>query len=493
MVWFRVIDVALKGTAFTFGSVLGLYLLGLATGAFAWRARERDQRSALATFAVAQLFVTAWAIAALLFLAWAPADWPGIGGLLARMLSYRGRLGPEADTATFAAFLVVPSFLFLPATIAMGLSYGALQTAVQVDARGASLRVGRLSAANIAGSLLGSLLTGLVVLEVSGTAGALRVLLGLSAGGALIGAIKASRPGIAAAALALGAALLGLIPANEELWRRLHGRARGASIFEEDSAAVVGLVRNRFDGYRVLVNGAGHSELPYGGTHTLLGALAVALHPRPEDVAVIGLGSGNTAWAALARPEVKRAVVFEIAPAQGPALRRLGERGEFVELRALFDDPRVSFRFDDGRRGLRISGEKLDVIEIDALYPWAAWSGNIYSTEFFALCRDRLKRGGLFVSWAPTDRIRRSIASAFPFVRAYSGDFVVASSDPVPEGAPPGVYDSLAARLGSATVEDLHRMIRESKTVARTPGEVNRDLHPRDEFQGPGGSERSSR
>src|SRR6185436_11665931 len=35
IVWFRIIDVAVKSTAFTFGTVLAVYLLGLAAGTLA--------------------------------------------------------------------------------------------------------------------------------------------------------------------------------------------------------------------------------------------------------------------------------------------------------------------------------------------------------------------------------------------------------------------------------------------------------------------------
>ena len=46
------------------------------------------------------------------------------------------------------------------------------------------------------------------------------------------------------------------------------------------------------------MNGKGNSWLPFGGVHTVLGALPVMIHPAPRQVAVVGLGSGDTAWAA---------------------------------------------------------------------------------------------------------------------------------------------------------------------------------------------------
>lgn len=484
MIWFRVIDVSLKGTAFTFGTVLGLYLLGLAIGA---RLPQPRSVAPMRAFAALQLAVVGWAAGSALVVAYAPSDWPGVGHLLGRMVSYRGRLGPAADAPTFATFVLAPALYFLPATIAMGASFAALQKAIQTDASGAALRTGRLQAANIAGSLLGSLVVGLILLEMIGTSATLKSLAVVGAFASLAAGVRAGSRKVAVAAISVGAMVVGAVPANEELWRRLHGRSREGSIFEEDSAAVVALIRNRFGGYRLTVNGAGHSELPYGGTHTLLGALTVALHNDPREVAIVGLGSGNTAWAALAHPGIARATVFEIAPAQRPALVRLEARGEFPELRALLSDPRVAFRFDDGRRGLERGADRFDVIEIDALYPWAAWSGNIYSVEFFELCRDRLKPGGLLVTWAPTARIKRSVVEAFPHVRAYLGDFLVASTSPLPGAIADATILALRARLGEKTVDDLDRMVRESRVLERGPGEVNRDLRPRDEFTGPGG------
>jgi spermidine synthase len=150
------------------------------------------------------------------------------------------------------------------------------------------------------------------------------------------------------------------------------------------------------------------------------------------------------------------------------------------------DDPRLTLRFEDGRRGLTLSNERFDVIEIDALYPWAAWSGNIYSVEFFDLCRRRLAPGGLFVTWAPTDRIKRSVAEAFPYTRAFLSDFLVGSNQPIPKALAQEAMGALGARLGSKAMEDLDRLTRESREVAKSAGELNRDLHPRDEFAGPG-------
>ena len=476
MVWFRVVDVALKSTAYTFGTVLGLYLLGIAAGTFMGR---RDLRgSPLATFLMLESFIGIWAIGSILALALAPAGWPLMATLVESMREYRGRLGPGADATTLGLYLLVPCFLFFVPTVAMGMAFPALQRAVQTSASESARRVGMLQAANIVGSLAGSLLVGLLSFDAFGTAGTLRLLGALALAFAVLGWTRfgSSLFALPGAALAL---LLALVPGNTDLWQRLHGRADPRSIIEEDASSVVALTRSARGAYRVSVNGFGHSRLPYGGIQTELGALPLLFHPSPKKIAIIGLGSGNTAWAALGRKDVAEVVVYEIAPPQKPALQVLRGRGEFDALSSLLDDPRLVLRMGDGRHGLTGTAERFDVIEIDALYPFVAWSGNIYSKEFFEICRDRLAEGGLLVAWAPTPRVLRTLASVFPEVLTFPGDIVIASRAPISARAGAEVLDP---RFGDQQARELMNLVASGRGHVRGEGDLNRDLDPRDEF-----------
>jgi spermidine synthase len=269
------------------------------------------------------------------------------------------------------------------------------------------------------------------------------------------------------------------MPDNTSLWQRLHGRADPRSIIVEDASSVVALTRSPRGAYRVSVNGFGHSRLPYGGIQTQLGALPLLFHPHPDRIAVIGLGSGNTAWAALGRSDVSKVVVYEIAAPQKPALEALNARGEFGELSALLKDTRLEFRMADGRHGLATRAERFDVIEIDALYPFVAWSGNIYSREFFALCRDRLAEHGLLVAWAPTERVLRTLADVFPEVMVFPGDVVLAAHEAI---SMRGAERDLDPRFSTAQRDELRALVSQGRAYSLSRGDINRDLDPRDEF-----------
>src|SRR5829696_5936598 len=68
-----------------------------------------------------------------------------------------------------------------PPTLLMGASFSLLQQAVQTDVARVGARVGGLLTANIAGSTVGSIVTGWVLLGWLGTSGTLRLLVAATA------------------------------------------------------------------------------------------------------------------------------------------------------------------------------------------------------------------------------------------------------------------------------------------------------------------------
>ena len=143
------------------------------------------------------------------------------------------------------------------------------------------------------------------------------------------------------------------------------------------------------------------------------------------------------------------------------------------------------------------AGAVYDVIEADALRPTSAYSGNLYSDAYFALLRDRLRPGGLAVSWSPTARVHNTFVKVFPHVLSY-GDIVLGSNQPIVFDA-----DTVRARVAQPGVQSYYR---ESGIdidgllapyLERTPRvfgpdhdrstivDINTDLYPKDEFSIP--------
>jgi len=416
-----------------------------------------------------------------------PPDTPGFSWFVDYWAGYAFfPLGHEPDrTSIVRLYVQLPLLLFFLPTVLMGVSFPILQRAVHDDPATSGRKVGVLQAANIAGCAAGSLLVGLVCLEHLGTPGTLRLLLGLGVVFALVGLRYYGRS-FAVPALLL-AALAAALPGPDRLWRRLHGVSASVPLvfFEEDATSVVALTPDE-GGWRLSVNGKGNSWMPYGSGHTLLGAMPATVHPAPVDVAVVGLGSGDTAWAAAWRPETRSLTVFEISAPQPKILWRLVGFVDVIDTRRLLEDPRLRVRIEDGRKALEAGAETYDLIETDATWPETSGSGNLYSVEFFAAASRRLKAGGVMCTWAPTPRVAASFRAVFPHVLEAEGEeILIGSLAAIP--FEPLAWAARAATaepyLGPQRTKDVLEAVNKLKPAGLVPtATLNRDLFPRDEY-----------
>ena len=119
--------------------------------------------------------------------------------------------------------------------------------------------------------------------------------------------------------------------------------------------------------------------------------------PRPATVFILGLGSGITA-AAAARHPVERVDVLEIEPAVVEASRFFAGEHDGRARRP----PRP--RPDRRRAELPPSraGPRYDVIISEPSNPWIQGMAGLFSVEFFALARERLRPGGVMLQWLQT-------------------------------------------------------------------------------------------
>jgi spermidine synthase len=514
--WFRLLGVLLKSTSFTFGTLLAVYLSGLGAGAAVGaRLAPRSRRPGESFLALqhAGILYAAVAIAGLVTIIGAghpiklvrflgsydPVDIQlTLAQLVDRPWTGIGSLTPVADLAVL--YLFIPAILVGPSTFLMGMSFAYLQKATMVEFPRLGHRLGILLAVNIAGGVLGTIVCAWWLLPTFGTAGTFRALV---AGGAVLGIAyawlrwpapgwRALRAPAAVAAITTGAILA--MPDARMLWARLHATPPTHVVFDEDGAglSLLKLHGGSGGGAEVYVNGLGQSWIPYGNVHTALGALPAFVHPAPTDVALIGLGSGDTAFAAAGRTDIRRIVSIEILSAQQRTLERYARTPGYMPLSMLLADPRIEHLVGDGRSYLAHTRRLFDIIEADALRPTSAYAGNLYSREYFELVSRRLKPGGLAVTWAPTERIRSTFLDVYSHVLAFAGDIWIGSLTPIPfdadtvatrVAAASGYYATAGIDIGAALQAQLDQPPQQFRPTRRAvTAEINTDMFPRDEF-----------
>lgn len=126
--------------------------------------------------------------------------------------------------------------------------------------------------------------------------------------------------------------------------------------------------------------------------HEMMAHPALATHPAPRDVLVIGGGDCGTLREVLRHGEVRRAVQVDI----DEGVTRAAERF-FPELTAGNDDPRAELRFEDGVAYLRSAAAgSFDVVIIDSTDPVGHAAG-LFGAPFLRDVHRVLRSPGVLV------------------------------------------------------------------------------------------------
>jgi spermidine synthase len=316
--------------------------------------------------------------------------------------------------------------------------------------RGDPARAGRGYAINIVGCVAGPLLSGFILLPLVGERFALLIfaLPWMVAGWVLrpTGPRKLAPAwqACAAAAIALGCVLATRGYENEYSPRR---------VLRDYTAAVVAAGRGAER--QLLVNGVGMTSLT--PITKMMAHLPLAFLPRaPEDAIAICFGMGTTHRSMLSWGIHSTAV--ELAPSVPRMFSFFHADGA-----RLLASPLSRIEIGDGRFYLERTRAQYDAIAIDPPPPVeAAASSLLYSKEFYAAAKPRLRTGGILAQWLPDadESVQASVAKAlkesFPYVRVFlsierRGWHFLASESPIPRLS----AADLAARLPARAAADL--------------------------------------
>lgn len=435
IIWFRVIGILVKGTAYVFPTTLAVYLAGIALGSlFMGRWLHRHPQCDKQNLFFLLQFSLGILIAAIFLKYYYLSKFTPFGSLT--MLSFRVQDHPMlmfGDPAYLKdlswglrSYLLLDIlwwsffFVFLP-TLLMGASFPLISrlALTQDDKEGRT--VAQVYFFNVMGNVFGGALTGFVLLHCWGTELTLMVFtaIGLCFGFWLkrIGPLRFSMP--------LRAGVIGLLimliiqwfPRSGDLYRLMHSFYKKEFLhayFEEGMDAVV-LTEHTDAETTNFIGGTTQGGRPAFSFYAQT-AESMTYVPELQKALVLGYGTGGVVEAILKSDFVEKVRVVELSQSLIDNLEKI----KFFK--DMLADPKVDLVVDDARRYLTRSEEKYDLIVSFLVRSTTAYSNNIYSKEFFELVSRRLNPGGVFLLWIHDPLIiSRTVATVFPYVHLYQG------------------------------------------------------------------------
>lgn len=450
VVWTRLLSLLLGGTVYAFSIILAVFLVGLGIGSSAGAFISRTNLNPRLALGFCQLSLAA----AIAWTAW----------LLACSLPY-WPIDPRLAGNPWDSLqldLVRCAWAILPAAVLLGASFPLALASIATPGQDPGRLVGGVYAANTIGAIIGALAFSIVLVGQIGTQDSQRLLIMVSTTAALLVLVPALWPqeggireGEAPAEWKSPRALVGglwvfggvllsafLVWSLPSVCRDLVAYGRNTALETGKAQFVyVGEGMNASVAVTELTSGVRNfhvsgkieasSEPQDMRLQRMLGHLPALIHPEPKSVLVVGCGAGVTAGSFVAYPSVERITICEIEPLIPRVVaRHFGlENHEVVGDKAL-DSGLVKIVYDDARHYILTTDEKFDIITSDPINPWVKGAATLYTEEYFNLCKQRLKPGGVITQWVPlyesnAAAVKSEVATflrVFPAATVWSND-----------------------------------------------------------------------
>jgi spermidine synthase len=373
ILWMRIFSFANAGAAFIFPRILGLFLLGLALGAYiAGRVCDKFKNDMLQINRLLKLSIVSASL---------------LGFFLMPFAAY---------LATQATLLFAELYL-LVAAIALGIPLPLLaHIGIKADKMSGE-KISYLYMSNITGATIGTVFTGFLLMDYlsTQTIAMLLAVTGLLTAATLAdyetGRSRSSSIALAALALVFLTGNPTLSQGSYEKFQAMRSYS-GESfkhIVETKSGVITVTQNDRVYGGGVY-DGLFNTDLINDDNGIVRPYILSAFHPQPKRVLMIGLATGSWAQVIAHHPALERLVVVEINPGYSEIVATNSN------VSSLLINEKVEISIDDGRRYMqRNAAQKFDLIIMNTTFHWRAYAANLLSQDFLELILLRLNDGGI--------------------------------------------------------------------------------------------------
>ena len=439
VLWTRIMVFFLGSTTYAFATMLAAFLFGIALGSIVFARWVDRMKQPVAVFGIVQLGIGLFALILM----------PAFEELYGMTRAFQSTFGSSRFWAFFSCFLVMclPTFL-------MGASFPLVTKIYTGSARQLGRSIGNVYAVNTVGSILGAFCAGFILIPLLGIRPSIVLTVALNTGiGCLLvlrglatplirgeGGLKSLLQGISIGMpiLNAGLAVILLFTLNQPLFLKsaiFKTQRPGDTLvaYNEEVDATVTTLKDDEGVYRLYVdtNQAADASRWDSPSHRVIAHLPLLLHPRPKRALVVGFGMGLTSYS-ITQHGV-RVDAIELSKGVISAAQE-----HFTHVNGnVFESPLFDYKINDGRNHILMTKTKYDMISTGIIHPLvSAGSSNIYTADFYRLCRRILSEDGIMCQWVPLHRlpeahykmIVRTFIEVFPQTTLwykYTPDFVI--------------------------------------------------------------------
>ncbi|MCI0514108.1 fused MFS/spermidine synthase, partial [candidate division KSB1 bacterium] len=425
VVWTRALIFFVSSTTYSFTIILTTFLIGIALGSFiVTRWVDRIKRP-LFWLGIFEAMIALAAVSTIF--------------LLMNLNFFQNQLiellKPGNWTlVTMLLFFTVFLIIIIP-TLGMGAAFPIVNRIYVQNIDKIGKGIGRVYMANTIGAILGSFLSGFVMIPLLGLNPSILILAAINLMLALLFILfekenlNTKRRSLAFAGVVVLLFLSISIPTftTRPVFLKTAGFFGTRLLHYKDTAAATVSVLERKDQINIWgrnvryinVNGHNTAHTTYSDMiiHKMLAHLPMLLTPEPRHALVVGFGFGNTCRSFLDYPHVKSVDCVELVAHEK-------KTAEFfkTENAGVFSDPRFSFIVNDGRNYILATSKNYDIISINSVDP--KFSPTLYTEEFYRLCRTKLNASGQLIAWLPISGMSldevQSLVKSFIKVFPYS-------------------------------------------------------------------------
>lgn len=439
VLWTRMLSVVSGATVYAFTTMLVAFLTGIALGSAVFgfipsifRFRDKGTMRSVIWFGIIQIVIGVLALAVTVLIRDLPENTVRVHNLL-------GNLGlAPSEVRIWANFILAFAYMLLP-TFFMGVAFPLAGKVHAAYRKKIGAAVGEVLSYNTVGAILGAAISGFLMISLFGIERSLQMLVVVNVGFGLLVCVSTRGKKVwnwSVAAMMGGILLFFSLNHNTlKLWDTNHFAIfRSNEMGTYFAPELIPLMSEFTDvlyygeGLETIVSvtnvGDRHQSLVVNGkvvaatmpqdlqVQFALGHLPMLLHPNPEKVLVVGLGTGMTLGATSVHPSVEELTLLEIEPKVVPAARTFKEYNHNV-----LDNPKLRIIYNDGRNFLHTTDDTFDVITADPIHPWAQGASYLYTEEYYRIAFKHLSPDGIMCQWLPLYELStadwRSVVNTF--------------------------------------------------------------------------------